>query len=371
MGAASVDLPTIMITGGPTEPAVFCGRQLGGATDVWRFTEDLRAGRMSQADHDQLESALVPSTGHCPEMGTASTMSALAEALGLALPGSAAIPAVDARRSAMAEATGRQAVQLAVEDVRPSSILTDEAFDNAITLLMALGGSTDAVIHLLALADRVGVGLTLRRFDELSQRTPVLVNVRPSGELLVEQLFHAGGIPAVLNELQPLLHLEAATVTGKSIGENIRDTRVADARVITPRSSPISPVGSIAVLHGNLAPDGAVIKTRAASPAPLRHKGAAVVFEDIDDLAHRIDDPGLDVTAESVLVLHNAGPQGAPGMPEWGYLPIPRKLLRAGVTDLVRCPTREGAVPRLAPSSCTSRRRQPSAGRSAWCRTAT
>ena len=336
MGAASVDLPAIMITGGPTEPAVFCGRHLGGATDVWRFTDDLRAGRMSQADYDRLESALVPSTGHCPEMGTASTMSALAEGLGLALPGSAAIPAVDARRNAMAEATGRQAVQLAIQDVRPSSILTDEAFDNAITLLMALGGSTNAVIHLLALAGRVGVGLNLRRFDELSQRTPVLVNVRPSGEFLVEQLFHAGGIPAVLNELQPLLHLGAATVTGSSIGENIRDARVTDARVITPLSSPISPVGSIAVLHGNLAPDGAVIKTSAAAPELLRHKGPAVAFEDIDDLARRIDDPELDVAAESVLVLRNAGPKGAPGMPEWGHLPIPKKLLRAGVTDMVR-----------------------------------
>lgn len=336
MGAASVDLPTIMITGGPTEPAVFCGRQLGGATDVWRFTDDLRAGRMSQAEYDQLEPALVPSSGHCPEMGTASTMSALVEALGLALPGSAAIPAVDARRNAMAEATGRQAVRLAVHDVRPSSILTAGAFDNAITLLMALGGSTNAVIHLLALAGRVGVDLTLRRFDELSRRTPVIVNVRPSGEFLVEQLFHSGGIPAVLSELRPLLQLGAATVTGTTIGDNIRDARSGDARVITGLSSPVSQAGSIAVLYGNLAPDGAVIKTSAASPELLRHEGQAVVFEDIDDLAQRVDDPDLDVTADSVLVLRNAGPKGAPGMPEWGHLPIPRKLLRAGVTDMVR-----------------------------------
>jgi dihydroxy-acid dehydratase len=336
MGAASVDLPAIMVTGGPTEPAVFCGRQLGGATDVWRFTDDLRAGRMSQADYDQLEPALVPSSGHCPEMGTASTMSALVEALGLALPGSAAIPAVDARRNAMAEATGRQAVQLAIQDVRPSSILTAEAFDNAITLLMALGGSTNAVIHLLALAGRVGVDLTLDRFDELSRRTPVIVNVRPSGEFLVEQLFHAGGIPAVLNELRPLLNLGAATVTGSTTGDNVRDARTSDARVIKGLSSPVNPAGSIAVLYGNLAPDGAVIKTSAASRELLQHQGRAVVFEDIEDLARRVDDPDLDVTADSVLVLRNAGPRGAPGMPEWGHLPIPRKLLRAGVTDMVR-----------------------------------
>ena len=336
MGAVSVDLPTIMVTGGPTEPGFFCGRQLGGATDVWQFTDDLRAGRMSQADYDQLESALVPSTGHCPEMGTASTMSALVEALGLALPGSAAIPAVDARRNAMAEATGRRAVELATRRVRPSSILTAEAFDNAITLLMALGGSTNAVIHLLALAGRAGVNLPLRRFDELSTCTPVIVNVRPSGEFLVEQLFHAGGIPAVLNELRPLLHTEAATVTGRSIGDNVRSATASDARVIRPLSSPVSPVGSITVLYGNLAPDGAVIKTSAASKQLLRHTGRAVVFEDIQDLARRADDPDLKVTAESVLVLRNAGPKGAPGMPEWGHLPIPRKLLRAGVTDMVR-----------------------------------
>ncbi len=290
----------------------------------------------SQADYDQLESVLVPSTGHCPEMGTASTMSALVEALGLALPGSSAIPAVDARRNAMAEASGRQAVELAVRGIRPSSILTADAFDNAITLLMALGGSTNAVIHLLALAGRVGIDLSLRRFDELSQRTPVLVNVRPSGEFLVEHLFHAGGIPAVLGELRPLLRTEAATVTGRSIGDNVRDAPVRDARVITPLSSPVGSVGSIAVLYGNLAPDGAVIKTSAASRELLRHKGRAVVFEDIHDLARRVDDPGLKVTAQSALVLRNSGPRGAPGMPEWGHLPIPRKLLQAGVTDMVR-----------------------------------
>ena len=336
MGAASVDLPAIMVTGGPTEPAVFCGRQLGGATDVWRFTDDLRAGRMSQSDYDKLESALVPSSGHCPEMGTASTMSALVEALGLALPGSAAIPAVDARRNAMAEATGRQAVRLAIDGVRPSSILTADSFDNAIALLMALGGSTNAVIHLLALAGRAGVDLPLSRFDELSRCTPVIVNVRPSGEFLVEQLFHAGGISAVLSELLPLLHEAAPTVTGRSISENVSDAQVTDPRVITPLSSPVSPVGSIAILYGNLAPDGAVIKTSAASADLLQHAGRAVVFDDIDDLARRIDDPELDVTADSVLVLRNAGPQGAPGMPEWGHLPIPRKLLQAGVTDMVR-----------------------------------
>ncbi len=234
MGAASVDLPAIMVTGGPTEPAVFCGRQLGGATDVWRFTDDLRAGRMSQSDYDKLESALVPSSGHCPEMGTASTMSAIVEALGLALPGSAAIPAVDARRNAMAEATGRQAVRLAIENVRPSSILTAEAFDNAVTLLMALGGSTNAVIHLLALAGRAGVDLPLSRFDELSRRTPVIVNVRPSGEFLVEQLLHARrDLRRPQRAASRCCTRRRRRFSGRSISENVSDAEVSDPQVTT------------------------------------------------------------------------------------------------------------------------------------------
>jgi dihydroxy-acid dehydratase len=336
MGAASVDLPAIMLTGGPTEPAVYCGRQLGAGTDLWRYTDDLRSGRMSEAEYAELEACLIPSAGHCPEMGTASTMSALVEALGMALPGSAAIPAVDARRYAMAEATGRRAVALAREGPRPSQILTPEAFDNAITLLMALGGSTNAVVHLLALAGRVGVDLSLQRFDQLSRRTPLIANVRPSGEHLVEQLFHAGGVPAVLKQLEPLLQLQARTVTGHSLGENVATARVRDSAVIGCLDQPFQAAGSIAVLSGSLAPNGAIIKRSAASEHLLQHRGTAVVFENIDDLAARIDDPALPVDASSVLVLRNAGPRGGPGMPEWGQLPIPKKLLRQGVTDIVR-----------------------------------
>ena len=267
-------------------------------------------------------------------------MSALVEALGLALPGSAAIPAVDARRNAMAEATGRQAVRLAIEGVRPSSILTADAFDNAITMLMALGGSTNAVIHLLALAGRAGVDLPLSRFDELSQRTPVIVNVRPSGEFLVEQLSTPAASPRCSGAL-PLLHEAAPTVTGRSISENVSDAQVTDPRVITPLASPVSPVGSIAILYGNLAPDGAVIKTSAASADLLQHAGRAVVFDDIDDLARRIDDPELDVTADSVLVLRNAGPHGAPGMPEWVTCRSRGNCCKRACPIWCACPTRE------------------------------
>jgi dihydroxy-acid dehydratase len=338
MGAASVDLPTIMITGGPAQPAVFRGEHISNGTDLWRYTADLRAGRIAQAEYDALEAAMVPSAGHCQEMGTASTMTSLIEALGMALPGTASIPAVDARRAAAAEASGRRAVELALAGgPRPSQILTPAAFDNAITLLMALAGSTNAVIHLLAIAGRVGVPLELDRFDELSRRTPVLANVRPSGEHLVEDLFHAGGVPAVLRELLPLLHGDAATVTGASLAENLAAVAETTNRsVVSALRAPLAGEGGIAVLRGSLAPGGAIIKRSAATPELMRHRGLAVVFEDVHDLAARIDDPDLDVTADSVLVLRDSGPRGAPGMPEWGQLPIPSKLLRQGVSDMVR-----------------------------------
>ena len=336
MGAASVDIPTIVVTGGPTEPAVYCGRQLGAGTDLWRYTDDRRAGRITEAEYAEIEAALVPSAGHCPEMGTASTMSSLVEALGMALPGSASIPAVDARRYAMAETTGRRAVEMAWEGLRPSRILTSAAFENAITLLMALGGSTNAVVHLLALAGRVGVDVQLRTFDEISRRTPMIANVRPSGEHLVEQLFHAGGVPAVMKELESLLHVEAVTVTGRTVQENIGSARVLDRNVIATVEAPFQPAGAIAVLRGSLAPQGAIIKQSAARKELLKHRGLAVVFDDVYDLAARIDDPDLKVDASSVLVLRNAGPKGGPGMPEWGQLPIPQKLLKQGVSDMVR-----------------------------------
>jgi dihydroxy-acid dehydratase len=337
MGAASADIPAIMITGGPSEPAYFRGRQLGVGTDLWHYADELRAGRMTREEFDELEAAATPSYGHCNEMGTASTMTSLVEALGMALPGTASIPAVSAQRRRAAEATGARAVELArAAGPRPTEILTAEAFENAITLLMAIGGATNAVVHLLALAGRVGVELELQRFHELSMRTPVIANVRPSGEHLVEQLFHAGGIPAVLKELEPLLHGDVLTVTGVSLAAGFAGAYPLDREVIAPLDAPLAREGGIAVLRGSLAPDGALIKRSAASPQLLRHRGPAVVFEDVYDLAARIDDPALEVDEDSVLVLKNAGPKGGPGMPEWGQLPIPSKLLARGVTDLVR-----------------------------------
>jgi len=337
MGAASANLPAIMVTGGPSEPARFRGRRLGAGTDLWHFAEEVRAGRMTAEEFDELEAASVPGVGHCNEMGTASTMASIVEALGLCLPGSASIPAVDPARIEVAEASGARAVELAREGLRPSRILTQEAFDNAITLLMAVGGGTNAVIHLLALAGRVNVPLGLDRFDELSRSTPLLTNVRPSGEHLVEDLHRAGGIRAVLRELGPLLHGGALTVTGRTLAEEVADAEVHDRDVIAPLGSPRAPEGGLAVLRGSLAPRGAVIKVSAVSdPRLLRHRGPAVVFEDIADLAARIDDPDLEVGPDSVLVMRNAGPKGGPGMPEWGQLPIPRRLLEQGVTDMVR-----------------------------------
>jgi dihydroxy-acid dehydratase len=336
MGAASADLPAIMVTGGPSEPAWFRGRQLGAGTDLWHYADELRAGRMSDLEFDELEIAATPSVGHCNEMGTASTMASLVEALGMCLPGTATIPAVDAARARAAEATGARAVELARGGPTPSRILTTEAFDNAITVLMAIGGGTNAVIHLLALAGRVGVPLTLDRFHELSRRTPLLVNVRPSGEHLVEQLHRAGGIPALLRELAPLLHGDALTVTGGTLAEGAAGAEVLDRDVIARLDAPLATEGGIAVVRGTLAPDGALIKRSAASSTLLRHRGPAVVFEDVYDVGARIDDPALAVEPDSVLILRNAGPKGGPGMPEWGQVPVPKKLLRRGVSDLVR-----------------------------------
>ncbi|AKS33752.1 dihydroxy-acid dehydratase [Mycolicibacterium goodii] len=336
MGAASADVPAIVLTGGPAAPAVFDGRQLGVGTDLWEYIDDVRAGRMSTADYERLEAAAGPSRGHCPEMGTASTMATLVEGLGMTLPGAAAVPAMDSRRMQVAEEIGARAVGLATEELRPSQVLTAEAFDNAITLMLAVGGSTNAIVHLLAIAGRVGVSLSLDRFHEISARTPLMVNVRPAGEHLVEQVFHAGGIPAVMKSVEPLLHTGALTVTGKTVADNLPTHLATDTAVIASLGEPFQPPGGLAVVRGNLAPTGAVIKCSAASPELLVHQGPAVVFDDMRDLLARFDDPGLDVTADSVLVLRGAGPRGAPGMPEWGQLPIPSKLLRQGVTDMVR-----------------------------------
>jgi dihydroxy-acid dehydratase len=324
MGAASVDVPAIMVTGGPSQPAWFRGRQLGAGTDLWHYADELRAGRMTQEEFSELEAAATPSAGTCNEMGTASTLAALVEVLGMSLPGSATVPAVGAARLRIAEQTGSRAVEMARSGPRPSEILTAEAFDDAVTVLAALGGGTNAVIHLLALAGRVGVPLTLDRIHDLAARTPLIVNVRPSGEHLVEQLEHAGGIPAVLGELASLLHRDVVQAV------------VRDRTVIGTLAQPFGPTGAISLVRGSLAPNGAIIKRAAASPHLLRHRGPAVVFEDVYDVQARIDDPDLDVSADSVLVLRNSGPKGGPGMPEWGQIPIPSKLLAQGVTDMVR-----------------------------------
>ncbi len=337
LGAASADVPAIMLTGGPATPAVFRGAEIGVGTDLWEYTDDLRAGRMTIEEYKELEAASGPSVGHCPEMGTASTLAAVVEGLGMTLTGAAAAPAVDARRYQVAESIGARAVELAEQQVRPSAILGSEAFHNAITVLLAVGGSTNAVLHLLALAGRVGVDLDLERFDELSRRTPLLADLRPSGRHLVEQLFHAGGVPALMKELEPLLELEAPTIGGNTVGENLAGVRHSDDRaVIATLADPVKPPEGLAVLRGSLAPGGAVMKVSAADPELLVHRGRAVVFDGMDDLIARIDDPELEVDADSVLVLRGAGPVGAPGMPEWGALPIPRKLLEAGVRDMVR-----------------------------------
>jgi dihydroxy-acid dehydratase len=336
MGAASADVPAVLVTGGPQLTAHWRGEELGSCTDCRRYQTELRAGRITEADWAELQDCIIRSPGHCMTMGTASTMACLAEALGIAPPGNGATPAADSRRAQLAEAAGRYAVALARHGPRPSEVLTRAAFDNAIRVLHAIGGSTNAVIHLVAIAGRLGLDLPLGCFDELSRTTPFLLDLKPSGRFLMEDFFHAGGVPALVAELAPLLDLGAPTVTGRTLGENCAGARVFDRGVIRPLAGPIHPEGGLAVLRGSLAPAGAVIKPTAATPALLTHRGRAVVFEGHDDLLRRIDDPALDVRADDVLVLRGAGPVGGPGMPEWGFLPVPRKLLAQGVRDMVR-----------------------------------
>jgi dihydroxy-acid dehydratase len=336
MGAISAGVPAIVLTGGPSEPGRFRGRELGVGADIWRYTDDVRAGRMSLEEYREFEAALIPSAGHCNEMGTASTMAAIAEALGIALPGTAMVPAPHPDRVTAAVNTGARAVALAHAGPAPHEILSGDALDNAIAVLHAIGGATNAVVHLLAFAGRLGIDLPLERFAQLSRRTPMLVNARPSGEFLAHDLFAAGGIPAVMRELGDLLHLDALTVTGRPLGEEIATSQIADPAVIASRANPIGAGGALAVLRGSLAPRGALIKRSAASAKLSHHRGPAVVFDGIDDLIARIDDPELDVSPASVLVLRGGGPIGGPGMPEWGMLPIPQKLLRSGVSDMVR-----------------------------------
>ena len=336
MGAASVDVPALMVPGGPMLRGMWHGEELGSGTDVRRFWEEVRAGRLSEEEWCEIESCVSRSAGHCTVMGTASTMASLAEGLGMTLPGAADIPAADSRRLAIAEQSGRRIVGMVEENLRPSAILTPAALENAICLLMALGGSTNAIIHLVAIAGRLGIALPLSKFEDISRATPVLANVKPSGKFLMEDFSYAGGVPAVMKEIASLLHLEAITATGKALGENISGFTCFNREVIKPFSQPLYPEGGLVVLGGNLAPCGAVIKQSASSPHLRKHKGKAVVFENNRDLLARIDDPRLSADENSVLVLKNAGPKGAPGMPEWGHLPIPTKLLKAGVKDMVR-----------------------------------
>jgi len=336
MGAASAGVPFIFLASGPATPRSMTGGDLGNATGVWRLVDRLRAGEVSQCEFAAFERSVMGSPGHCAEMGTASTMSAICEALGVALPGSSLVPATDGRRSQIAREVGRRSVPLAAEgSCRPAEILDARAFDNAITLLCAIGGSTNTIIHLLALAGRLGVPLTLDRFDEIARRVPLIANVQPAGEHLTERLMTAGGVPALLKTLGPLLHLDARTVDGRTIGEIIESAEVTDREVIRPLDRPVKAGEPLVVVKGNLAPDGAVMKACAADPRLLRHRGRAVVFEDVQTVADRIDDPALGIDENSVLILRNAGPQGA-AMPEWGMLPLPRKLLARGVRDMLR-----------------------------------
>jgi L-arabonate dehydrase len=337
MGAASADVPAIMVTGGPMLRGMWCNQELGSGTDARKMWAQRRAGEITDEVMAEVEACLSRSTGHCMVMGTASTMAAMAETLGLALPGNAAIPAADSRRLALAEMSGRRAVEIALaRGPKPSEVLTAAAFDNAIRADMALGGSTNAIVHLVALAGRAGIPLPLRRFDELSRTTPLLANVRPSGKHLMEDFYYAGGVPAVLRELLPMLDGNARSVNGKTLRENVADAPCHDSDIVRPLSLPLQPEGGTVILTGNLCPGGAVLKQSAASPHLMVHRGRAVVFEDHLDLERRIDDPSLPIDENSVLVLKQAGPKGGPGMPEWGAAPVPARLLKAGVKDMVR-----------------------------------
>ncbi len=338
MGAASVDLPAIILSGGAMLNGKFCGKDIGSGTDVWRFSEEMRAGRMSVESFMEAQAGMSRSTGVCMVMGTASTMATQVEALGMTLPHNAAIPAPDSRRLVMAHLTGRRIVEMVHDDVRPSKILTRHAFENAIRVNGAVGGSTNAVIHLLAIAGRVGVDVTLDDWDRLGRDVPTLLDLMPSGRFLMEDFYYAGGLPAIVRALgeKGLLHKDTLTVNGKSIWDNCHDASNWNAEVIRPFDRPLVESGGIAVVRGNLAPDGAVLKPSAASSHLLKHRGRAVVFENIEDYHARIADPALDVDETCVLVLKNCGPKGYPGMAEVGNMGLPPKVLEKGVTDMVR-----------------------------------
>ena len=336
MGAASVDLPTLVISGGPMLNGEFRGKAIGSGTDVWKFSDDVRAGRMSVEEYQEAEACMSRSDGHCNTMGTASTMACMVESLGLGLPSNAAIPASDARRKRLSHLAGNRIVEMVREDLRLSKILTRQAFENAIMVNAGIGGSTNFVVHLLAIAGRVGVDLRLEDFDHLGSHLPLLVNLMPSGKYLMEDFYYAGGLPVLMQSMSHLLHLDALTVSGKTLGENIATAQCYNRDVIATADAPLIPEAGIAVLKGNLCEKGAIIKPSAASPALMQHRGRAVVFTNVEEYHARIDDPALPVDADSVLVMKNVGPRGYPGMPEVGNMGIPAKLLREGVTDMVR-----------------------------------
>jgi dihydroxy-acid dehydratase len=336
MGAASVDIPAIVVPGGPMLNGYFRGEAMGCGTDVWKLSEEVRAGRLSEKLFLKSEGSMIRSRGHCNTMGTASTMASMAEALGTTIPGLAGTPAPDSRLLETAHETGRLAVEMVGSGRRLSDIITRESFHNAIVTLAAIGGSTNAVVHLLAIAGRLGIELTLEDFDRIGAGVPLLVNLQPAGKYLMEDLFRAGGLLAVLQQVKDLLDPTAITVTGKPFVSYLEDQEVWDADVITPRNRPLQEDAGIAILRGNLAPNGAIIKPAAASPELMQHRGRAVVFDSIEDFHARIDDPDLDVDVTSVLVLRGCGPKGYPGMPEVSNMPLPKKMLQAGVRDMVR-----------------------------------
>ncbi len=336
MGAISMNLPAIFMPAGPMLRGNWRDQTLGSGSDVWKYWAEKRAGNITEEQWLEIEDGIARSPGHCMTMGTASTMTSATEALGFTLPGAVSIPAADSRHGRMAADTGRRIVDMVWEDLKPRDLVTSGSVDNAITTVLALGGSTNAVVHMIAVARRAGIALSLDRFDTLSRSTPLIANIRPAGKYLMEDFYYAGGLRALLAEIGDLLDLDARTVNGRTLGENISGAEIFNRDVILSRDKALVASGSLAVLRGNLAPGGAVIKPAAAEARLLKHTGSAVVFADYNDMAARIDDPALNVTPDSVLVLQNAGPQGAPGMPEWGQLPIPKKILAQGVRDMVR-----------------------------------
>ncbi|MCA0448353.1 MAG: dihydroxy-acid dehydratase [Proteobacteria bacterium] len=336
MGAASMNIPAIFMPAGPMLRGHWHGKTLGSGSDVWKYWAEKRAGNIDDKAWGEIEDGIARSFGTCMTMGTASTMASAAEALGMTLPGAAALPAADSGHVRMAAACGRRIVDMVWDDLKPSDIMTTAAFENAVLAVLAIAGSTNSVIHLVAMAGRLDAKLDLDRFDALSRKVPMLGNIRPSGKYLMEDFFYAGGLPGLLKRIEGDLNLNCVTVNGKTLGENIKDAEVYDDDVIRKRDNPVKGEGGLAVLRGNLCPDGAVIKPPAAEPHLLVHRGPACVFNNYDDMSARIDDPNLNVTKDSVLVLRSAGPLGAPGMPEWGQLPIPKKLLQEGVRDMVR-----------------------------------